>query len=43
VTKKCEMVHCCDATASSLIAKVWGETFTHFRAVTVKYHSSMRN
>jgi hypothetical protein len=40
---KCEMVHCHDATASSFVAKVRGEEFTHFHAVTVKRHSSIRN
>jgi hypothetical protein len=36
-------VHCPDATASSFFAKVRGEVFAHFHAVTVKRHSSMRN
>jgi hypothetical protein len=30
-----------DATASSFMAKVWGEVFAYFCAVTVKFHSSM--
>jgi hypothetical protein len=29
------MVHCRDATASSLVAKVQGEVLAHFHAVTV--------
>jgi hypothetical protein len=37
------MVHCCDAIASSFVAKVRSEVFTHFHAVAVKCHSSMRN
>jgi hypothetical protein len=31
---------CHDATASSFVAKVRGEVFTHFHAVAVKRHSS---
>jgi hypothetical protein len=41
--RKCEMVCCRDATASSFVATVWDEIFAHFRAVTVKQHSSMWN
>jgi hypothetical protein len=37
------MVCCCDATASSFVAKVRGEVFAYFHAVAVKCHSSMRN
>jgi hypothetical protein len=37
------MVWCRDATASSFVPKFRGEVFTHFQAVAVKYHSSMRN
>jgi hypothetical protein len=40
--KGSEMVHCHDATASSFDAKVWGEVFIHFHAVTMKHHSSMQ-
>jgi hypothetical protein len=28
------IVRCCDATASSFVAKVWDDVFTHFHAVT---------
>jgi hypothetical protein len=41
--RKCETVHCRDATASSFIDKVHGEVFTHFNAVAVKHHSSIWN
>jgi hypothetical protein len=34
------MVSCGDATASSLVARVWGEVFAHFHAVTLKCQSS---
>jgi hypothetical protein len=34
---------CCDATASSFVAKVRGKVFTHFQAVTIRHHSSMWN
>jgi hypothetical protein len=37
-----ETVHC-DATASSFVAKVWGEVFAHFHSVTVKRQSSMQH
>jgi hypothetical protein len=37
------MVRYHDATASSSVAKVRGEDFTHFHAVTVKRQSSVRN
>jgi hypothetical protein len=30
------MMHCCDATASSYVAKVQGEVFARFHAVTIK-------
>jgi hypothetical protein len=43
VKRKCETVHCDDATASSFVTKVQGEDFTHFHTVTVKRHSSMQN
>jgi hypothetical protein len=39
--RRCETVHCRDATASSFVAKVQGKVFTHFHAVTVKCHSSI--
>jgi hypothetical protein len=34
---------CFGATCSSFVAKVKGEVFSHFHAVCVKRHSSMRN
>jgi hypothetical protein len=34
--RKCETAHCHDATASSLVAKVRGEVFTHFYTVSVQ-------
>jgi hypothetical protein len=34
--RKCETVRCCDATASSFVAKIRGENFAHFQAVAVK-------
>jgi hypothetical protein len=37
--KKCEMVHCRDATVSSFVAKFLGEVFAHFHVVA----SSMWN
>jgi hypothetical protein len=37
------MVCCRDATASSFVAKVWGEFFAHFHAVAVKYNNGMQN
>jgi hypothetical protein len=37
------MVYCHDATASPFVAKVQGEVFAHFNAVTIKHHSSMCN
>jgi hypothetical protein len=40
---KCDAVHCHDATASSYVAKVRGEVFTHFHAVAVKLCSNMQN
>jgi hypothetical protein len=40
--RKCETVRCCDATVSSFVTKVRGEVFSHFRAVAVKRHSSVR-
>jgi hypothetical protein len=36
-------VYCHDATVSSFVARVQCEVFTHFHAVAVKHHSSMRN
>jgi hypothetical protein len=33
---ECKKVCCCDATASSCIAKVQGKVFSHFQAVAVK-------
>jgi hypothetical protein len=36
-------VLCHDATASSFFTKVWGNVFTHFHAIAVNRHSSMRN
>jgi hypothetical protein len=41
--KKCETVCCCDATASSFVAKVQSEVFAYFQAVTIKRHSNMQN
>jgi hypothetical protein len=41
--RKCETVCCCDATASSFIAKVRGKVFAHFHTVAIKHHSSLRN
>jgi hypothetical protein len=32
-------VHCCDATASSFVAKVRGEIFAHFCAAAVKHQN----
>jgi hypothetical protein len=40
---KYEIVHCCDAAARSFVAKVWGEIFAHFHAVTIKYYSKVQN
>jgi hypothetical protein len=37
------MARCRDARATSFIAKVRGEVFSHFDTVAVKRHSSMRN
>jgi hypothetical protein len=37
------LAHCCDATASSSVAKFWDEVFAHFHTVAVKCHSSMQN
>jgi hypothetical protein len=34
--RKQEMVCCHDATASSFVAKVWGEVFAHFHSVAIK-------
>jgi hypothetical protein len=36
-------VCCRDATASSLVAKVPSEIFTHLHVVAIKRHSIMRN
>jgi hypothetical protein len=41
--KKCEMVRCCDVTASSFVARVEGEVFTRFHTVAIKFHSSIWN
>jgi hypothetical protein len=41
--RNCEMVCCCNATASSFVAKVQDEVFVHFHAITIKRHSSMQN
>jgi hypothetical protein len=41
--RKCEMVHCHDTTASYFFAKVRGEVFAHFHAVSINRHSSMQN
>jgi hypothetical protein len=41
--KKSVRLRCRDATASSFVAKVWGEVFTHFQAVAIKCHSSTCN
>jgi hypothetical protein len=38
--RKCEMVRCRNATASSFVAKVQGEVFARFHAIVVKRHSS---
>jgi hypothetical protein len=35
------MVHCHNATATSIVTKVWGEVFAHFCTVAAKCHSSM--
>jgi hypothetical protein len=43
VKKKCEMVHCRDATSNSFFAKVRVKVFTHFHAVVVKHYSIMQN
>jgi hypothetical protein len=41
--RKCEMVHCCGATTSSFVDKVWGEVFAHFHVVAIEHHNIMRN
>jgi hypothetical protein len=41
--RKCEMVCCLDATASSLVVKLQAEVFQNFRAVAAVRQSSMRN
>jgi hypothetical protein len=41
--RKCETMHCHDATASSFAAKVRGKVFSHYHAVAVKRHNSMQN
>jgi hypothetical protein len=41
--RKCEMVHCHDATASCFVAKVWGEVLAHFHTVAITCHGSMQN
>jgi hypothetical protein len=40
--RKCEMAHCCDATASSFVTIVWGIS-SHIHGVVLKHHSSMWN
>jgi hypothetical protein len=35
------MTHYHDATASSVVTKVWGEVFAPVHAVTAKHHSSL--
>jgi hypothetical protein len=40
--RKCETVRC-HATASSFVAKVRGEVFADFHAVSIKRHSGMWN
>jgi hypothetical protein len=42
VKRKWENVRCRDTTASSFVAKVRGEVFSHIIAVAVKRHSSVR-
>jgi hypothetical protein len=37
------MVHCHDAAARSLVAKVQGEVFVHFHVVTTEHNCSMWN
>jgi hypothetical protein len=41
--RKCETVHCRDATASYFVAKTLGEVFAHFHAVTLKHQSNRQN
>jgi hypothetical protein len=41
--RKCKMLHCHDAMASSSVNKVRGGFFPHFHAVTIKCHSNMWN
>jgi hypothetical protein len=41
--RKCEAVRCRDARASSFVAKIQGEVFSHFQAVAVNCQNSMRN
>jgi hypothetical protein len=41
--QKCEAVRCRYATARSIVAKIQGEVFTNFPAVSVKRHSNMQN
>jgi hypothetical protein len=41
--RKRETVRCRDATPSSIAPKVRGEVFSHFHAIAVKIHSSMRD
>jgi hypothetical protein len=43
LAKQCETVCCCDARASSFVARVHDKVFTHIHAVTVHHHSSVRN
>jgi hypothetical protein len=37
------MLHCHEATARYFVAKVQGEVFACFHAVTIKHHNSMLN
>jgi hypothetical protein len=43
VKKKYETVCCHDATASSFVAKVRGEVFSHFHADAIKGHNNVQN
>jgi hypothetical protein len=41
--RKCETVHCPDATAGSFVAKNGGKFFAHFHTGAIKHHSSVCN
>jgi hypothetical protein len=41
--RKCVVVRCCNATASSFVARILGEVFAYLHAVAIKHHNSMRN